>query len=348
MPGPMPFHLEKGPWICALEDLINGVDDEQVMGIYEKLTVDSEAPFRELVKQFAEQPSLVDDPNYNTYELRYGHLLGHWFGDRDGKPQIRFEQWLAGAARSLSDRIDVPEGDLTPDSVETLLADACERGLLEMLATSPDRVVAGRGTWPSTGFWRQYHGRVEQIVRRTFAEALKVALGLSEDGAPTRRLRLEIFWKCGQPWMEGWVTWSLPPTAPATGQVTVIFATPGTGDNVLTRPGDAGYLQPDLDRVPAEHGEAPRVDPEGRYPMRGMWLITHERHLLLPPVPSTLPTAVGAWIVPAIGPAYAGIGEVTVVAPRFVNGGMPEVEPAVTKRRPAEPPPERESTTASS
>ena len=27
MPGPMPYHLEKGPWIAALEDFVNTASD---------------------------------------------------------------------------------------------------------------------------------------------------------------------------------------------------------------------------------------------------------------------------------------------------------------------------------
>ena len=347
MPGPMPFHLEKGPWICALEDLINGVDDEQVMGIYEKLTVDSEAPFRELVKQFAEQPSLVDDPNYNTYELRYGHLLGHWFGDRDGKPQVRFEQWLAGAARSSSDRIDVPEGDLTPDRAETLLADACERGLLQMLATSPDRVVGdgAHGQTPGSGVsttagWRR-------IVRRTFAEALKVALGLSENGAdvaPAPGDLLEV-----RSAVDGGMG-DVEPSAHGTRHRT------SHGDLRHARNGRQRAHETRRRGIPPA-GPRPRAcrtrgGAAGRSggPVSDAWHVADHARAPPPAAARAVDAAdrVGALIVPAIGPAYAGIGEVTVVAPRFVNGGMPEVEPAVTKRRPAEPPPERESTTASS
>ena len=210
--------------------------------------------------------------------------------------------------------------------------------MLHTVATSGDLyngAVEPRRTWPTTGWWRQYYGNVEEIVRTTLANALQIALGVTpQSERPTRRLQLEIFWKCGQTWFEGWLTWNVPPAAPTVGQITVIFTTPGIGSNVLTRAAGGGNLSPELYRTHPTGGPIPPIDPEGSYPRRGMWLVTHQLNMLLPPVPSTSATASGKWIVPAIGPSYAGVGKIEPIAPHFENGGIPEERRAETESDP--------------
>ena len=107
--------------------------------------------------------------------------------------------------------------------------------------------------------------------------------------------------------------------------MTVIFATPGTGSNVLTEAGTLGRVDPEL--APRRPQPSPPAPPGvGDLRRRGMWLITHELNLLLPPIPSTASTGLGEWIIPAIGPSYAGVGAVKVFEPPFRDGGLPELD----------------------
>lgn len=68
-----------------------------------------------------------------------------------------------------------------------------------------------------TGYWLGFYGDVERIFCETVIRAVEVSLGIdhgqpvpvSGKGAPRppRRWPIELFWKCSNPWYEGWVTW---------------------------------------------------------------------------------------------------------------------------------------------
>lgn len=170
---------------------------------------------------------------------------------------------------------------------------------------------------PTTGFWYQYYGDVEKILRETFTRAAEVSLGLDHDaeapaaGAP-RHWPIEFFWKCGQPWWEGWVTWRRE--ADGRGQVTVILATPSTGDPVLR--------DPTTGRHSADYALSPSGtrQPSSTERTQGMWVITHKNHeerVVL----STTPSGSGDWPLPTLGVAYHGVDGVVVVQPSFADGG---------------------------
>jgi hypothetical protein len=332
MPGPMPFHLEKGPWICALEEMLNDPNGSIASTFFANSS--ERDTFRAAIKDFCYLPALNGDPNFATPEARLAHMNDDWFGDVDGQRQGGFDTWLQDRVAELGRPDPLPplSTPATIAEIKALLAFGNDHGLPEYLATwtkPTPSYPTPRRTWPHTGFWRQYYGDVEEIVRETMLTALRVALGITRPGeSPRRHLDLEIFWKCGQPWFEGWVTWNLPATAPELGRVTVIFATPGTGSNVLTEAGTLGRVDPQLaPRITASSVEPPASIGDALR-RRGMWLITHELNLLLPPIPSTRPTGLGEWIIPAIGPSYAGVGAVKVFEPAFRDGGLPDPDPS--------------------
>jgi hypothetical protein len=159
-----------------------------------------------------------------------------------------------------------------------------------------------------TGFWVSYYGDVESIVRETLVRALEVALGV-DHGAPsagaTRYWRIELFWKCPNPWFEGWVTWRSESATAATGQVTVIFATPGNG----------GWVYPD-----PRSGRNPVVDPASSQTDRGMWIVTHGGHDPYV-VSSSIETKPGVLPIPTLGAFWAGTAPLVTVAPSFGDGG---------------------------
>ena len=172
MPG-MPYHLEKGPVLSVLEDVLRG-PTAQVENILTRLR-DPSVPLAEVGGL---DSTTLNAPPYPTTGDRVAHIEKDWFGYVVGTQQ------------------QAPFNPLTN---------------------------------PTTGFWENYWGDVAGIVRETLTRAVEVALGLDHDAEPpgTRHWPIELFWKCPNPWFEGWVTWRHEPSQPASGQVTVILATPG-------------------------------------------------------------------------------------------------------------------------
>ena len=68
----------------------------------------------------------------------------------------------------------------------------------------------GMGPDPSAMMWDNYSGDVNGITRLTIRTALEVALGVGKNepvpDTPPRHWTIDLFWKCGQNWFEGWVT----------------------------------------------------------------------------------------------------------------------------------------------
>jgi hypothetical protein len=96
--------------------------------------------------------------------------------------------------------------------------------------------------WPGqTAHWQFYKGPVEKIIRETLERAIELVLGLPHGGsldglrlADLRKWPIDFWWKCPQPWFEGWVTWRR--IGSTSGHVTVIFATPADDGVVLRTP----------------------------------------------------------------------------------------------------------------
>lgn len=99
-----------------------------------------------------------------------------------------------------------------------------------------------------TGHWDSYTGPVEAIMRTTLIRAAQVALGIP-GGKPspataTRHWPIDFWWKCPQPWFEGWVTWRRLGLGERQGHVTVIFATPSDHGVVLRHPQQEADVDP--------------------------------------------------------------------------------------------------------
>ena len=186
-----------------------------------------------------------------------------------------------------------------------------------------DRMVCPTFT---TGYWSHYYGDVRSIVAEDDDARPASLPSASNDqtrrrpvptGSPRPTGRVEFFWKCGQPRFEGWVTWRDHANGGG-GQVTVIFATPATPDQVLLRA--------------AEEAEPALVDRTEKW--QGMWVCSHSdhrQHVMI----TCLPTQLGDWIVPFDAVMYTeGVGPVGTWAPRFGSGGTPD------HSDPFEPPPQ--------
>jgi hypothetical protein len=178
----------------------------------------------------------------------------------------------------------------------------------------------------TTGYWALYYGDVRTIVAETLMRAAEVALGVKRPIPATsmiptanRNWKVEFFWKCGQPRFEGWVTWR-DHGDDVNGQVTVVFATPATPDQVLRAPGGGAV---EITTGPSQ------------WPWQGMWLCTHENHKQYVLIGS-LPTPVGAWFVPTSAVMFTrGVGTVRTFSPDFGAGGAAPTPVAFTFGPPA-------------
>ena len=181
----------------------------------------------------------------------------------------------------------------------------------------------GKGPSGDAGMmWSNYVGDVDLITRRTMRIALEIALGVDE-GAPTvrppaRHWPIDLFWKCGQNWFEGWVTYRRLGTA-GDGHVVVVFATPSEGSTIVDRPADSSLLigGPDY-----EVGPTSTRDADGNEREAGMRVVTH-RHNDATPSFQLEVTPVDATFQVVINPAhYVGREEVVVVRPGEADGGV--------------------------
>jgi hypothetical protein len=164
----------------------------------------------------------------------------------------------------------------------------------------------------STGGWKRWYGQADEILRRTFVRAGELALRINHsDPLPTpplngNRRRIQIIWKCAQPWFEGWITWRPD-------SVTVILCTPGTGAKVWTAPdpytGQPGPPPPDFERDPLT------------YPADyGMIVVTHEEQRRVDPPTTTAPTPTGR--IPQPFHVWVGWGDVIAVQTAEKDGGV--------------------------
>ena len=194
-----------------------------------------------------------------------------------------------------------------------------------------------------TGMWDGYQGNVERIIANALVRSLEVSLGLDHDApipsaAPPRSWPIYFFFKCQQPFFEGWVTWQCHSVnRRAAGQVTVIFATPGHNYPVSDHPipVDANHDHKD-DQVPTlrndgeflvEPVSAPAADSAG-HPHQGVWVVTHRDHTKLNVFDTSVPSAYLEWgppVLPIIAPE--NFCDVVTVQPAARSGGIDALKP---------------------
>ena len=213
-------------------------------------------------------------------------------------------------------------------------------------------------THPRTGFWHNWYGDAEGIVRKTYIRAIEVSLGIPHDRsrspacahAPADH-RLDpsehdpcladrdlhavpgtVVRRLGD--LEGITLPAVRTPGPpdTSGQVTIHLHTPShDNSNLLTSPvRHAGYNTPEYrDEI---NFPAP-LPSDG---MRGMWVISHLHNDLVPvasppngpvvAVPSQTdpnhPLRKVPWLVPGFGAGYHSQGDIVVVQPSEPNGGV--------------------------
>jgi hypothetical protein len=196
-----------------------------------------------------------------------------------------------------------------------------------------------------TGFWHNWYGDAEGIVRETYARAIEVSLGIPHDPTMTdaawinrtkkRTWPIEIFTRCPAPWFEGWVTWR--GKSRAHGHVTIHLHTPSHELSVLlTSPLRPGYTVPEYRDEIDPNPLPPNVDPKPPLPYgaeHGMWVIAHTQQEVVP-LPSNGPVVSGntqtTWTVPSFGGMVWSHGALVAVQPSEPNGGvLPDGRPYV-------------------
>ena len=184
----------------------------------------------------------------------------------------------------------------------------------------------GKGPDGQAGMmWSNYEGDVDLITRRTMRNALEVALGVDADETvpehPPRHWPIDLYWKCGQNWFEGWVTYRRFGDQPEQGHVVVVFATPSEGSTVVDRPADSTSLKKGPDFA---------IDPIGTHDgvgverTAGMHVITH-RHNRAEPSFRIEVMPLGSTFEVVLNPAkYVGVEQegLVMVRPSEVDGGV--------------------------
>lgn len=307
--GIMPYHLEKGHYLLLLEETLN----EGIESVVDNHWV---VKFPGLARRYSMleyMRGVVARPcNAVTGEEEVGGLID-WpefmSDDEVGfpvRPRI-IEEWLGYRLR--------PDGtiDTTPH---------------------PDK---------PTGMWDGYQGNVERILANVLVRALEVSLGLDHGApiprvAPPRSWPIYFFFKCQQPFFEGWVTWQCHSVnRRAAGQVTVMFGTPGHNHPVSDHPipidldGDHHDDFVDTLRNDGEFLENPTTacdrDPDGK-PHQGVWVVTHRDHKKLNVFDTSVPSSYLEWgppLLPIIAPE--DFADVVTVQPAGRSGGIDEYKP---------------------
>jgi hypothetical protein len=305
----MPYHLEKGHYLLLLEETLNE-------GIDAVVDDDTETDFPGLARRrsmLAHMRGVVARPcDPVNGESEVGGVLS-WPGfmkDADvgfGISKIILEDWFGYRIRN--------------------------NGTLD---TKP------RANKP-TGMWDGYQGNVERIIANTLVRTIEVSLGLEHGapiptGAPARSWPIYFFFKCQQPFFEGWVSWQChSANRRAAGQVTVIFATPGHNHPVSDHPvpiDTNGDHKDDFVSTLRNDGEflknptqAPAQDATGK-PHQGVWVVTHTDHKKLNVFDTSVPSGYLEWgppLLPIIAPET--FADVVTVQPAALSGGIDALKP---------------------
>lgn len=321
MPG-MPYHFEKGHWFDLFESYLNGPFD-QLLGGLEFLR--SGVPMRG--SEFLSLPALQHDPAFGEDPPK--HVAVDWFGRYERSEPGADRDYLRGTD-GFDEQLLAMLGDRADGEVREVLGRNYQNDSARLQALGRASVAAGLDQpFPSTGFWHNYYGDVESICRATLRLAIETALDIGPDDPvetadPSHRLPIEMLWKCPQRWFEGWVIWR--DVESTGGVVTLIFATPGSGSQVISSPSgpEEARMAPDsAGRAPTERAVVSSAPPlVRRRSPRGMRVVSHGSHVLMPPINCTRPMAMGQWAIPDFGPTYVGVGEITIAAPGKDDGGV--------------------------
>jgi hypothetical protein len=182
----------------------------------------------------------------------------------------------------------------------------------------------------TTGFWSNWYGDAEAIVREATARAIEVSFGLEHgadipekngavtDGSVLRNWPVEFWWLCGMRWFHASITWRHLHSRPRDGVVTVTWITPGNGD----------AMYHDLDSEPQHPDDSFALDPIGCETRFGSGIVGQPHNDTIA-VKTWEGTPIGRWPSPiAVTHSVAERARVlSVVSPSFLDGGVSNQRP---------------------
>ena len=280
MPGPMPYYFEKGPALSILEAYINDSPHSEIVNAVTKLR--------------------AKNPNGSwTYRVTD---CGAFTNTKS------FDVRLPGQNTTMT-------GDIWVQHINEHWF-----GLVDSAGKPVNPKVAHINA--ASSWWINYWGDdVEGIVRETFVRSIETAYRVPHGAAlpsTTTPWPVELFWKCGQAWFEGWVTWRR--VGANNGLVTAMFATPAenTGRHFL-------WWSPEPDPLDT----AGRSDPwnlgAGHLGLerQGMVVVSHTTNLPIGRTAADIDEQMAGKLQPPPPSAvFHGSGDITVVRPSERRGGV--------------------------
>jgi hypothetical protein len=183
----------------------------------------------------------------------------------------------------------------------------------------------------TTGFWRNWYGDAEAVVRETTARAIEVSLDIdhesdipaNDNGDVTndvvkRNWPVEFWWLCGMRWFHASLTWRHEHGNARHGVVVVTWITPGNGDEMYH----------DLDAPPKNDDGSFKLDPIDASARFGSWIVGQPNNDTYAAT-SWEGTGIGKWPSPVgvTRSSAEGARVVTTVQPAFPDGGVSNQKP---------------------
>jgi hypothetical protein len=177
-------------------------------------------------------------------------------------------------------------------------------------------------------WWRGWTGDAEEIMRWTLITAIEISLGvehippLSKRATiptitPTRGWPIHIYWSCGAPFFQGWVSWHRHGPGNREGVVNVALCTPGTGEQLNATPHD---------RNPITSTMPGAEDPATTVGDHGLWVIGQEstEQVIGSDPPVLIGRAKGQGLLPLDygGLALHTFGKIVIASPAEATGGV--------------------------
>ena len=254
MPGGMPYHLEKGPYLSVLEAQFNS--DTEKLRTQANLLINGQPQYD---TAFYDCPAIDQFPKAPPSGARAAlrdHIYNHWFG------------WMGSA----------------PNYTPQVLATNCS-----LPASYPQQTGYWRGYHGDV----EKIVRTTLVRAAEVALGVEHETPPQIQHSDVRRhWPVEFFWVCGTDRFEGYVTWRSV-LRKRRGQVTVVFVTPATPDplfNDLTTQDPYPGTTEVSDTAPRRGNPFFISRPRKNDAMQGIWVVTHtmhQRHAAVLPEPTS-------------------------------------------------------------
>ena len=167
MPGAMPYHLEKGPYLSILESQFNSAQEH----LRDQLNLLLDPAAEQWQSDFYDCPALRTGP-LPTREALQNHIFNHWFGWTGAVPNYHPQVLSAGCAPAPTTGYWVGYHGDVEKIVRTTLIRAGQVALGVDAKANPINAADIRRHWPVEFFWVCGTDRFEGYVTwRTHAQA---------------------------------------------------------------------------------------------------------------------------------------------------------------------------------